>query len=328
MKTKILRALESKGGVYVSGEEIANSLGVSRAAIWKAVSILRNEGYKISASTKKGYRLETVSDSLSVKGIRANLKKSTRVSEIILLNEIDSTNNHAKKMASAGCPDFTLVTADHQTAGRGRRGHSFESPSGTGLYMSMVLRPKTDIDKFQMITTADAVAVCLAIEDLYPSARGRLGIKWVNDVFMDGKKICGILTEALTGVESGEVESVVTGIGVNVASRKFSAEVSQIAGSIFGENDEILFSRNELCARIADYVADFADNLSDPVIIQAYRQRSILTGHDISYMRNDEKFYGHVDGIDDTGGLVVRNHSGKIETLRSGEVHMVRGAVK
>lgn len=323
MKTKILHALETHRGEYLSGEALAESLGVSRAAVWKAVSSLRKEGHKISASTNKGYTLIKSSDILTSKGITAHLMKGTRVSRVICLDETDSTNNYAKKLAMNGEPHGTLIVANHQTAGRGRHGHTFESPAGTGLYMSLILRPETDTAKFQMITVADAVAVCLAVEELYPESRGNIGIKWVNDVILRGKKICGILTEAVTGFESGEIESVVTGIGINVSTHSFSPEASHIAGSIFND-DDMTFGRDELCARVADYVMTFAENLDDPEIIRAYRERSILTGHCVSYMKGDERLTGYVEGIDDTGGLIVRNAEGMTETLRSGEVFMIR----
>lgn len=323
MKTKILHALETHRGKYLSGEEIAGMFSVSRAAVWKAVEALRREGHKISALTNRGYMLETSSDILTARGISSHLKSGTKVSRLICLGEIDSTNNYAKKLAMDGEPHGTLIAANHQTAGRGRRGHTFESPAGTGLYMSLILRPETDTAKFQMITIADAVAVCLAVEELYPEARGNIGIKWVNDVLFRGKKICGILTEAVTGFESGEIESVVTGIGINVSTKKFSAETSEIAGAIFEDNG-FHFGRDELCARIADYVMTFAEKLDDPAIIQFYRERSILTGRDITYMDAGMKCTGHVEGIDDSGGLVVRNSEGNTETLRSGEVFMIR----
>ena len=323
MKTKILNALEAGRGKYISGEELAESLGVSRAAVWKAVESLRKEGHIISALTNRGYMLEASSDILTAGGIKSHLKEGTKVSQVICLGKIDSTNNYAKKLALNGTPHGTLIAANHQTAGRGRHGHTFESPAGTGLYMSLVLRPETDSAKFQMITVADAVAVCLAVEDLYPEARGSIGIKWVNDVMLRGKKISGILTEAVTGFESGEIESVVTGIGINVSTQKFSGEASRIAGAIFTEGGRG-FGRDELCAKVADYIMEFAENLDDPAIIRAYRERSILTGHAVSYMSGETKRYGHAEGIDDSGGLVIRNEAGEIETLRSGEVFMVR----
>lgn len=322
MRTKILHDLELHRGEYISGQEFAKSFGVTRAAVWKAVNYLREEGHRIKGLTNKGYRLENFSDVLSAKGIKSHLKPPSRVKRVICLTKTDSTNNYAKHLALNGESHGTLIAANHQTSGRGRRGHIFESPAGKGLYMSLILRPNTDAEKFQMITIADAVAVCLAVEDLYPESRGSLGIKWVNDVYMRGKKICGILTEALTGFESGEIETVITGIGINVSHCKFPESAGN-AGSIF-EDDDMIFGRNELCARVAEYVLKFAENLDDPEIISEYRKRSILTGHEISYIKGETKSYGHVEGIDDTGGLVVLNEAGEFETLRSGEVFMVR----
>ena len=321
MKTKLLRYLEARKGEYVSGESLAEMFGVSRAAVWKAVASLRNDGHIITAATNKGYSLVRTSDALTVEGIRSSLKDASRVAKVLCFDEIDSTNNYAKKLAVSGAPHGTLVAANRQTAGRGRQ---FESPAGTGLYMSLILRPSIDAERFQMITIADAVAVCLAVEELYPASRGQLGIKWVNDVFFRGRKITGILTEAVSSFESGEIESVVTGIGINVSTRNFSEDVSRTAGAIFAEGEEHTFRRDELCARAADHIMDFAENLGDPAIINAYRERSILTGQDITYMKDNARCFGHVEGIDDAGGLVVLNESGELETLRSGEVFMVR----
>lgn len=326
-KKEILDMLRTSRGDFVSGESIADNMNVTRAAVWKAIDALRNEGHVIRAVPRKGYILESFSDELTEKGIRSNLRKDTRISRVIFMKETDSTNNFAKKLAmheGYSCLNGTLIAANHQTSGRGRHGHSFESPAGTGLYMSLILRPDTDVSEFQMITIADAVAVCLAIEDLYPASKGKLKIKWVNDIYFHGKKITGILTEALTNFESGEIENVITGIGINVSTKNFTGDNSGIAGSIFQSEEEIAFRRDELCAKVADYVMAFADNLDDPNLIDAYRERSMLTGEDITYMKNDERFTGHVEGIDDNGGLVVLNSSGETETLRSGEVFMVR----
>ena len=322
MKTKILHILESKRGEFVSGEALASSLGVTRAAIWKAISLLRRDGHKIRAVTNKGYMLENFSDVLSAKGIISHLKPGTKISNVIFFDTINSTNTYAKKLALSGGKHGTLIAANHQTEGRGRHGHSFESPAGTGLYMTLIMRPSVEISRFQMITIAAAVAVCLAIEDLYPASKGDVKIKWVNDVFFKGKKITGILTEAVSNIENGEIESVVTGIGINV-STNFTGEVANMAGSIFPD-ENILFGRDELCARVADYLIDFAENLNDQTILNIYRERSLLTGENITYMKNDTSYSGYVTGIDDSGGLMIQNEAGEIEILRAGEVFMVR----
>ena len=324
-KKAILDMLRCSGGEFVSGESIAENMNVTRAAVWKAIDSLRSEGHVIRAVPRKGYMFE-FSDDLTEKGIRSNLRKDTKISRVICMNEVDSTNTLAKKLAmheGASCTHGTLIAANHQTSGRGRHGHTFESPAGTGLYMSLILRPDIAASEFQMITIADAVSVCLAIEELYPASKGELKIKWVNDIYFHGRKIAGILTEALTNFENGEIENVITGIGINVSTRKFDGDASGIAGSIFQDN-EFIFRRDELCARVADYVMSFAENLNDPELIKAYRERSMLTGEDITYMKNDTQHKGHVEMIDDRGGLVIVNDDGEIETLRSGEVFMIR----
>ncbi len=244
-----------------------------------------------------------------------NLSRNSKISRVICLDRIDSTNNYAKNLALNGTPHGTLITANEQTAGRGRSGHSFESPPDTGLYMSLILRPDVELAQFQMITIADAVAVCFAVEDLYERSKGKLKIKWVNDIFFHDKKIAGILTEALT-------DSVITGIGINISTKNFTEQAGN-AGAIFSD-DEVLFSRAQLCARVADYVMNFAENLSDKNLIDAYRERSLLIGKNITFMKNSESRSGFVEGVDDFGGLVILNEDGEKEVLRSGEVFLVR----
>ena len=321
MKTKILRILEDNRGGFVSGESLADTFSVTRAAVWKAIEALRKDGHKIQAVPNKGYSLLNISDVLTGKGIISHLREGSNISRVICLGETDSTNNYAKKLAMSGASHGTLIAANHQTAGRGRHGHIFISPPGTGLYMTLMLRPNVEAAKFQMITIAAAVAVSLAVEELYHGAV--TGIKWVNDIYLRGRKIAGILTEAISSFESGEIECVITGIGINVSTKNFPPELSQTAGAIFTDGN-ILFGRDELCARIADKIMDFSENLNAPEIINAYRERSILTGQDITYMQDDIQHCGHVQGIDDSGGLVIVNDTGEIETLRSGEVFMVR----
>ena len=318
MREKVLQVLESNKGKFISGENLAGSLDVSRAAIWKAIDSLRKDGYKIKAVPNKGYSLENFNDVLTDKGIKSYLRADSRVKNVICFDKIDSTNNYAKKIALDGAENGTLIAANSQTAGRGRFGHSFDSPAGTGLYMSLILRPKFESSRFQFITIAAAVAVCLSIQDL---CGFKPVIKWVNDIYLNGKKICGILTEAVTGFESGEIESVITGIGINITTEKFSGNYN--AGALFSDNN-MTCTRNSICAKIADYVMDFAENLESQELINLYRERSILTGKNITYMKGSQKMSAFVHGIDDNGGLIIINESGTQEILRSGEVFTVR----
>ena len=327
MKNEILDILKNyyNQKKFISGAKLAEHFQVTRAAIWNNIEELRKDGHIIKAVTNKGYHLERLADVLTEEGINQNLKINSKISKVLYFDKIDSTNNYAKKIAlSPETLHGTLIAANQQTAGRGRSGHTFESPAGTGLYMSLILRPKIEMSKFQMITIAVAVAVCRAVEDLYEGSKDKLKIKWVNDVLFNGKKISGILTEAVTNFENGEIESVVTGIGINVSTQKFHGDYASSAGAVFNEGEEITFTRNELCARVADYIMDFAENLSDINLIEEYRRRSSLIGKNISYMKNNKKHFAKVLGIDDLGGLEIINGNDEREILRSGEVFMIR----
>lgn len=181
VKDEVLRMLEAHRGEALSGESVAERLSVSRASVWKAVRALREEGHKIGASTRRGYRMEPDSDVLSEEGIRACLSEGSPVRGVVCLASVDSTNTYAKGLALSGGAHGTLVAADRQTAGRGRRGRSFFSPPGTGLYISLILRPRIELERFQTVTIAAAVAVCRTIESL--TCR-RPRIKWVNDIYL------------------------------------------------------------------------------------------------------------------------------------------------
>ena len=253
--------------------------------------------------------------------IISNLKTGSKIQRVINFDDIDSTNEYAKKISLEGASHGTLITANHQTAGKGRHGHKFESPAGTGLYMSLITRPKFDeAGNFQMMTIAAAVAVCKSIEDLTSL---KPVIKWVNDVYLNNKKICGILTEAVNNPDKNELVSIVTGIGVNISTKKFEAD---IAGSIMDNENIKPFDRNELAAKIADYLIDYAEDLSNHELINFYRSRSFLLGHKIKFMRGDQEFQAEAVDINSDGGLIIKNFDGSNEILRSGEVFLIRPA--
>ena len=191
-REQLLELLENSRGTYFSGEEIARILRVSRAAVWKAVKALRQEGYAIDAVTNKGYCLSPETDILSAQGVGKYLKGEYRELEVQVLPTVPSTNALVRERANQGCPEGLTVIANTQTAGRGRMGRSFFSPPETGLYLSLLLRPtRYEPRQAVRLTAVAAVAMCEAIE----AVSGReAGIKWVNDVYVQGKKVCGILT--------------------------------------------------------------------------------------------------------------------------------------
>ena len=244
VKVRLFKLLQASKDHYISGADLARNLMVSRNAIWKAVESLRTEGYDISAITNKGYRMNCGSDVFSQTGIAGYIKTSD-VFRVELRKSVTSTNTILREMATKGAPECLVLVAEEQTAGKGRQGRSFHSPADYGVYFSILLRPDSIASEAAaLITSAAAVATAQAIEEVVGV---KVGIKWVNDLFMDGKKVCGILTEAVTDLKSGSIGWVVIGIGVNVTTAGFPAELSEIAGSI-----GVLGIRNQLAAAIID----------------------------------------------------------------------------
>lgn len=327
-KGNVLKALEENKGTTVSGEELATLLNRSRAAIWKAIQELRKEGYHIDAITNKGYCLSQDSDMLSVEGILPYLSDSTAADRIHVFKQLESTNLTAKRMALDGAPAETVVIAEEQTKGKGRMGRSFYSPSGSGIYMSFILAPHFDTAKSVLITTAASVAVCKAIEKITGIS---CQIKWVNDVYMNEKKICGILTEAVTDFESGRIHYIVLGIGINYSTSKtaFPKELSGIAGSLYEGATEDHISRNRLIAETINQVFAVNERLESREFISEYKARSFVLGKEIRIIptigpdaeRNfDEGIPATVMDIDGDGGLVVKYQDGTVSTLNSGEI--------
>ena len=210
----VLALLREQEGAFVSGEEISHRLGLSRAAIWKAVDALRREGYTVEARTGRGYRLLDAPDVLTEPEIRRFLGETARVGRtLVCLAEVDSTNLRARQLAAEGAADGTVVVADRQTAGRGRLGRSFQSPGGQGIYLTALLRPDLPPERLSPVTAMAGVAVCRAVERLCGVSPG---LKWPNDPVLDGKKLCGILTELSLEGETARVQELVLGIGINV----------------------------------------------------------------------------------------------------------------
>ncbi len=316
IKNEIAAILEQCRGTAVSGQELADRLGVSRAAVWKAVKQLQEDGYSISAVTNRGYCLEDISDVLTTEGIRLHLTEKYREIPVEVFHSVSSTNTETKAAALRGAPHGTLIAADEQTAGRGRFGKPFYSPANTGLYMSVLLKPQKPLSDCVGITIAAACAITDSLETVCGI---HAGIKWVNDIFFSGRKISGILTEAMSDFESGMVESVVVGIGVNISTENFPEELSGIAGSV-----GVFVERNRLCADIACRLLDYSENPSSPELLEKYRSRSVVLGHEITFWQNNAERTGKALEIDDSGRLVIETSSG-IETLRSGEISICSG---
>lgn len=313
-KKEVLNILKRAGGKAVSGESIAEKLGISRTAVWKAIRSIKDDGYSVGAKTNSGYVLDVFSDVLDKDDIARRLDDRSLKDKIYVYKTLESTNLTAKKMAVDGAEKNTVVIANEQTNGRGRLGRKFYSPSDTGLYISIILRPGVKGDLAVLYTTAASVEVCRAIEKVcgvYPQ------IKWVNDIYLNGKKICGILTEAVMDFESAMVESLIVGIGVNVGAGAFPEDVAEIAGAI-SNGGEKKFSRNTLAAEIINGVAGIESKLSSGGYIDEYKRRSMVIGKRIRIVGTGETVTAK--DIDDMGGLVVENDGGEIKTLSTGEI--------
>lgn len=226
LRDEVLALLKAQGSAPVSGEALSRTLGVSRAAIWKAMETLRQEGYTISSAPRRGYWLEASPDRLSPGELARPGRRVGR--ELVCLDTVDSTNNEVKRRAVDQIPDGLAVVAGAQTGGRGRRGRSFVSPEGKGLYLSVLLRPEGTLETVSALTAWSAVAVCDAVEQL---CGVRPGIKWPNDVILDGRKLCGILTELELEAETAALRYVVVGIGINLSQEAadFGPEVAPVA---------------------------------------------------------------------------------------------------
>ena len=317
VKNNILHILESNKGKTLSGQELADMLNVSRTAVWKAINSLKDDGYNIKSTPNKGYSLSESSDMLSAEGIRLYLNEEYKNIPITVYKTIDSTNAKAKLLAVQNAEHGTTIIAEEQTKGRGRFGRDFFSPSDSGIYMSIILKPELNIENSVLITSAAAVVVCNAIEK-FTNVSPK--IKWVNDIFIGDKKVCGILTEAVTNFESGMLDCVVVGIGINVKTRneEFPLELQNTAGSIFIDDDS--FIRNQLTAEIINNMLRISKKLESKDFMPAYKQRSMILGEHILYKKDNKWHEGYASYIDDYGGLVVYTEDGQKITLNSGEV--------
>lgn len=321
MKTEILTYMREAGG-YVSGQELCGRLGVSRTAVWKAIQQLKEEGYEIEAVRNRGYRLAGSGDVLSEAELRGVLKTEWAGQELVCLSQVDSTNNEARRLAEQGAPHGTLVVAERQTAGKGRRGRSWSAPSGAGIWMSLLLRPEFTPGHASMLTLVAAMAVEAGIRE--QTGLGCM-IKWPNDIVLDGKKVCGILTEMST--EEDAIRYVAVGIGINVNITEFPEEIGGVATSL-----AIASGREVLRAPLVDavlrawegYYALFGETRSLGLLKDSYNECLANCGREVRVLSPGGGYSGISHGINDAGELLVEADGGEIRRVMSGEVS-VRG---
>ena len=323
-RDKILELLQKERLSFVSGEDLSQRLGITRAAVWKCIAALRKEGYEIESRTRMGYRLCAVPDRISAEVIARQISTAVVGRNIECFRCIDSTNNYAKQRAQNGAQDGLVIVAERQSDGRGRCGRSFESEVEKGVYMTVLLRPEVMPQEILPITALAAVAACNAVERV---CGVRPGIKWTNDLVLNGKKICGILTEMALEGESGRIQYVALGIGINVnhTAMDFSQEVGKIATSLAAETGKTV-SRSALIAALLEEIdqlyAQIGKNLSD--YLSAYKKDCVMLGKEVRVLGGTHEYRAIARDIDDAFGLVVERENGTLETIRSGEVS-VRG---
>lgn len=317
-KEKLLALLEENRGKFFSGEEIARTLQVSRAAVWKAVTALREDGYAIDAATNRGYCLSPDSDILSAQGIRKFLSPECRALDVTVLPAVSSTNALVRERANQGADEGCVIAAQEQTAGRGRYGRTFFSPAGTGVYLSLLLRPAAYSPRqATCLTAAAAAAMCQAIETVTGQTPG---IKWVNDIFLHGKKVCGILSEAAVGVETGALDYMVLGAGVNIypPGEGFPEALRPIAGAILESCRPE--AKNRLAAEFLSRFWAFYTHPEDKAYLEYYRARSLAIGREITVLQAGQSVGAYAYGIDDDCRLQVRLENGETDALSYGEI--------
>lgn len=319
VKDVVLDVLENHRGEYISGGDLAKQLEVSRNAVWKAMKSLKKEGYAIDAVKNRGYRLAESNDILSEQSIQKYMNQLCDVFKIEVFKSVHSTNELLKERAFGGAEEGTVLIAEEQTNGKGQLGKTFYSPMGTGIYMSVLLRPKTNLENALFITTSAAVAVAQAIEGVSDK---KAEIKWVNDIYCNGKKVCGILTEAAFNIETSGFDYVVLGIGVNVRNPEdgFPGELTDIADSIFLEPDTDV--RSQLVAEVLMHFWNYYKNLEKKEFVKEYKSRSCLIGKQIIIEAKEEKKEAVVLSINDQCHLLVKMADGSVEELCAGTIRL------
>lgn len=324
VKSRLLELLEQHKGKVLSGEAIAGELNCTRAAVWKAVKSLREEGYVIHAGQNKGYMLAKETNRLSVEGIRHFLINPQVT--VKFFHEVGSTNQAAKQAAVSGeAGHGSFVLAQRQTAGRGRRGRSFFSPEDAGLYLSIILEPEETLKESLLLTTAAATAVYKAVNKVCGIS---LDIKWVNDLYLDGRKVCGILTEAITDFEGGNIEFAIVGIGINLYKNpgEIPEELKNIVGALYEDRHKAdCMDRNLLAAEIVNMLLEETKELR---LSAEYVERNIVPGKEIQITDGGNSRMARALSICPDGRLLIREEDGSEAVLSFGEVSVCMDKAK
>lgn len=321
MKAEILKVLRERGD-YVSGQQLCEQLKVSRTAVWKAMNQLKEEGYEVEAVRNKGYRITSSPDVITKEELVSQLDTKWAGKEVYYFDEIDSTNTKARQLGDQGAPHGTVVVADCQHTGRGRRGRTWESPKGKNIYMSLLLRPKFSPDKASMLTLVMALSVYEGLKDHVDLD---LKIKWPNDLVCGNKKLVGILTEMSTEIDY--INHVVIGTGINVNFEEFPDEIKEMATSLSLETG----CRQKRSAIISSILKHFEENYEIYLetcdlskLQEEYNHILINRDQKVQILGEKQTYTAHALGINEKGELLVRKEDGSIAAIYAGEVS-VRG---
>lgn len=320
MKAAILKILRETGD-YVSGQEICEKLGVSRTAVWKVIRQLQEEGYQVDAARSRGYRIIDGPDVMTAEEVESLLDTEWAGKPVVYYPETDSTNIRIRHLGDEGAPHGTLAVADRQTAGRGRRGRTWESLGGSCIYMSILLRPDLAPEKAPMLTL---VMACGVAEGIMDCADVKVQIKWPNDIIVSGKKLAGILTEMSTQVDY--INHVTVGVGINVNVQNFPEEI-QTATSLLSETG----TQTKRAPVIAAVMKHFEENYKIFMqtedmsgLMEKYSSLLVNQGREVLILEKDAEYKAYAEGINQKGELVVRREDGTVENICAGEVS-VRG---
>lgn len=313
MKQSIINLLKENKEKLITGSFIAKKMNVTRSYINKIISMLITEGYDIKSVNRSGYIYYSDIRVLNKEKILSQLDNKHN---IVLLEEVDSTNNYAKKMAKDEAIDDAIIIANSQTFGRGRLGRSFESNKSSGIYMSILLKPTFSLEYAKKITCLASVAVSKAIDKLTGLSSK---IKWVNDIYINNKKVSGILTEASTLVEEGKLEYVVIGIGINTYTQVFSDELIKIATTLENEA-QMVISRCDLIVNVINYIDYYLSHIEENIFMDEYIEKSFVIGNTVELTKYDKKYLVEVVGISKDGELIIKKEDGTKEYVSSGEI--------
>ncbi|MDO5018400.1 MAG: biotin--[acetyl-CoA-carboxylase] ligase [Lagierella massiliensis] len=317
VKDEVLLILEQNLNLYNSGSQMALDLKVSRNAIWKAINELKSEGYEIVSKNPGGYKLLSNKHIVSKNNILSKI--SNKNVRLEYLEEVSSTNDYLKNLLHKDLEQYYCVISKNQSRGKGRNGKSFYSPNKTGVYFSILLRPDFNINKSLLITTATAVAMCKTIEEF---SNKYSSIKWVNDIFIGDKKVCGILTEGSFDFDKNKLSHVIVGVGVNLFKplKNFPLEIQNSAGYILKDYNPYIME--DFIASMINSIIYHYENIDSKEIYEYYREKSYLNNKEVRFLYKGELVEGLVIDVDESFNLVINKNKEKIH-LSSGSVEVI-----